>query len=605
MARRAFDPTLCHNTPRPPSLRCRWRRRFNPLVVCTFVLALTFPNPVHAATDGDLDLTFGVAGRVDTLIGDANASAVAIDASGRIVVAGTSWSTATGSLDFTLVRYQTDGTLDPSFGTGGIVTTDFAQNHDYGTSLAIDRNGRIVVAGYTQFETVIDCSTPERPECTQNTSAFYFALARYNADGNLDLSFGPNADGKVITDFSGFSDTATAVGVASDGKIVVSGYSFTPNPLLAFIAVARYNDNGTLDGTFGTGGKVTTASGPVLAGYALAIQGDRKIIVGGNFFNGTNYDIALARYNVDGTLDSTFGTAGIATTDGGQWEIVTAMALDRSGKIVVAGATTPDHYETTADLLVARYNTDGTPDLTFSGDGRASTDIGAGDVAYAVRVDALGRVVVAGQTAGAGGRDFVVARYKRDGSLDTTFGSGGYITTDFSAQSEIATGLAIDALNRIVAAGSLNGNDVVLARYLVTMPPPADLMLGEGADKPNTVNQGDLITYTITVTNLGPNQAKNAVVIDTLSTGTTFVSGNSNKGNVSGPPIGETGVVTWSLGDIANGTTNQAKLTLTVRVRGKTSVTNTATVFSDSPDPDGSNDTSSITTKIGAGNKNR
>ena len=602
MARHEIPPTV-RNAQGPSPIRRR-RRRFSAVALCTFALALSLPNLVHAAADGDLDPTFGVGGKVDPLIGGANASAVAIDASGRIVAAGTS-PTATATMDFTLIRYLADGTLDPSFGTGGVVTTDFAQNHDYGTSLAIDKNGRIVVAGYTQFETVIDCSTPERPECTQNTSAFYFALARYNVDGTLDLTFGPDANGKVITDFSGFSDTATAVGVASDGKIVVSGYSFTPNPLLAVIAVARYNDNGTMDATFGTGGKVTTASGQVLAGYSLAIQSDRKIIVGGNFYNGTNYDIALARYNVDGTLDSTFGTAGIATTDGGQWEIVSAIVLDRSGRIVVAGATTPDRMENTADLLVARYNTDGTPDLTFSGDGRASTDIGAGDVAYAVRVDALGRVVVAGQTAGAGGRDFVVARYKRDGSLDTSFGSAGYVTTDFSGQSEIATGLAIDALNRIVAAGSLNNYDVVLARYLVTMPPPADLMVSEGADKPNTVNQGDLITYTITVANLGPNQAKSAVVVDTLSTGTTFVSGNSNKGNVSGPPVGESGVVTWNLGDIASGATNQAKLTLTVKVRGKTSVTNTATVFSDSPDPEGSNDTASITTKVGAGNKNR
>src|SRR5262249_29997532 len=148
-------------------------------------------------------------------------------------------------------------------------------------------------------------------------------------------------------------------------------------------------------------------------------------------------------------------------------------------------------------------------------------------------------------------------------------------------------------------------SNFALARYTVAPLPPADVYVTASVDKPNTVNQGDLLTYTIGIANLGPNTGKNVVVTDTLSDDTTFVKAQAGNGHVAGPPVGQSGAVTWTVGDVSNGSNTQARLSVTVKVRGKTTVTNTATVTADSPDPSTANNTVSITTKVGAGNRNK
>ena len=176
-----------------------------------------------------------------------------------------------------------------------------------------------------------------------------FALARYNANGSLDSTFGTG--GKVTTSIlSTKDDLAWAIAIQSDGKIVVAGNTFNGSDTL--FALVRYNVNGSLDTTFGTGGKVTTAIGDVGASaYAITIQSDGKIIIAGNSDylmsppNVYSSMVALARYNSNGTPDITFGSGGVVTTILGQQDYGFALALQTDGKIVVAGSAANANYD--------------------------------------------------------------------------------------------------------------------------------------------------------------------------------------------------------------------------------------------------------------------
>src|SRR5262245_24661714 len=212
------------------------------------------------------------------------------------------------------------GALDPTFGTGGKVTTDLqGSSQDDGQAVAVQADGKIVVAGSFQG---ID-----------------FAVVRYNADGTLDATFGTG--GKVITNFGpGFTtDAAQDLAIQSDGKIVVVGSS--TNSVGTDFAVARYNADGTLDASFGTGGLVTTNFGGTSldAAQGVAIQADGKIVVTGSSNSASPQDdFAVVRYNADGSLDTGFGTGGKVTTDfAGSIDDAFAVALQADGKIVAAG----------------------------------------------------------------------------------------------------------------------------------------------------------------------------------------------------------------------------------------------------------------------------
>ncbi len=272
--------------------------------------------------DGTLDTSFGSGGKVTTDLGGIQdaAFALAIQADGKLVAAGV--SDVGGSSDFALARYNTDGTPDPSFGSAGKVITDFSGSGstDQAVALAIQSDGKIVAAGITD---ILCCNTEN------------FALARYNPDGTLDATFG--SAGKVITDFSGSDsdDYAYALAIQSDAKVLAGGFS-NANRFYDF-ALARYNPDGALDTSFGSSGKVLTDfvnEQDVI--YSLAIQSDGEIVAGGYSFG----DFALARYDPDGTLDRSFGSGGKVTTDfsgSGSFEIAFAIAIQSDGKIVATG----------------------------------------------------------------------------------------------------------------------------------------------------------------------------------------------------------------------------------------------------------------------------
>ncbi len=335
--------------------------------------------------DGSLDTTFDTDGKVTTPIGIGNdiAYAIAIDSGGKIVVAGNSNN---GNNDFALARYNpADGSLDTTFDGGGKVTTPIGTGADGAYAIAIDSACKIVVAGYSYNGT--------------ND----FALARYNVDGSLDTTFGTS--GKLTIAIGSNDDVAQAIAIDSNGKIVVAGYS--SNGSNFDFALARYNPNGTLDTTFDSDGKLTTPIGTTTAdvAFAMAIDSAGKIVVAGE----SNYDFALARYNVNGTLDTTFGTGGIVTTPiGSGADGANAMAIDSAGKIVVAGYSTNGNY----DFALVRYNSNGSLDTTFDSDGKLTTPIGnSEDAANAIAIDSGGKIVVAGNSWNVSDNDFALARY--------------------------------------------------------------------------------------------------------------------------------------------------------------------------------------------------
>jgi len=229
------------------------------------------------------------------------------------------------------------GGLDSSFGPGGMVTTFFGGdglNGDEAHSVVVQKDGKLVVGGST----------------TNLDETKDFALARYNGNGTLDTTFGTG--GKVKTTFADI-DYVAALALQSDGKIVAAGMTivnFSP-----MFAVARYNSNGTLDPTFGTGGKVTTSFGGPTQAFAAAVQADGKIVVAGYAHLTNGWRFALARYNSNGTLDSTFGSGGKKTTAFGSPTTaqVNSITIQPDGKIVASGGATVDWQNTSA---LARFN---------------------------------------------------------------------------------------------------------------------------------------------------------------------------------------------------------------------------------------------------------
>ena len=310
--------------------------------------------------------------------------AVALQADGKIVVAGHEYNYATDDGDFFVARHNPDGSRDNTFSGDGIVTIDFGGHDDRAKALVVEPDGKIVVAGYS-----VELDTEDAPSRD-------FALARYKPDGTLDPTF--SGDGKRTTDFA--EDTARDIALQPDGKIVVGGSASGD------IAVARYDSDGSPDSSFSGDGKVTAGftGAPGDPGGGIAIQPDGKIVAAG----GTSGDFALARFDPNGSPDATFGGDGVVTTDFGAGAAASDVALQPDG-ILAAGYSS-------GYFALARYELDGDLDGGFSGDGRLTTPMGYYAGANSIAVQPDGRIVVGGSAQYSDGISFsdsygVLARY--------------------------------------------------------------------------------------------------------------------------------------------------------------------------------------------------
>ncbi len=429
-----------------------------PVVLVIFLSLLFIPKPVFAAP-GTLDLSFGTNGFVTTSFssdpnGD-DAIAVAIQTDGKIIAAGFVSVSAAPSTQFAfgLSRYNTDGTLDTTFGSEGKVITDFSSAYDmlYDIAIQIDPAGRIVAVGNADDN---------------------LAVVRYNTDGTLDNTFG--SGGKVTTDFGGFTEVAHAVTLQTDSKIVVAGTTrvdyFNDS---ADFALARYNTDGTLDNTFGSGGKVITDfTGFNDEGNTVGIQSDGKIVVGGNFSNGTPFinHFALARYNTDGSLDTTFGSGGKVTTDfRSEDDFANAVVLQSDGKIMVGGDATVNGV---FNLGLARYNTDGSLDTNFGSAGKIIQPFGADSVQLKdLSFQSDGQLVGVGIFTDIGTLrpNFLVTRFNTSTleNVIQTVSAGGSLTSD--SESDGAT--AVDPVETTIT--SPTGGEVSISETTPSLQPPS------------------------------------------------------------------------------------------------------------------------------------
>ncbi|WP_203789972.1 delta-60 repeat domain-containing protein [Paractinoplanes rishiriensis] len=422
---------------------------------------LAAPSSAHARghdRDGSLDRTFGTGGKVTTdfLGAGDTADALIVQPDGKLVAAGSSGS------DFGLARYHRNGSLDRTFGAGGKVATDLGFD-DVAHALIRQPDGKLVAAGYTA------ASPEELPD---------FALARYHRDGSLDFSFG--VGGLVRTDLGG-DDIAYALIRQPDGRLVAAGQSTRGSgpELSTIFALTRYLPDGSLDTSFGTGGGVFTSPTGDDRAHALVVQTDGKLVAGGVSAISSNSNFALARYHRDGSLDTRFGNDGMVVTDfgGGDNAADAAYALVlQNGKLVAGGyATTATSTGADLDFALARYMSDGTLDTSFGVAGRTTTTFHPGGVNIN-QINALavsrGRIVAAGSviTGPIDGLIFDVGltRYRHDGTLDTHFGTGGRVTTDFAGDRDQANALTVQPDGRLVVAGHAQTGDTpdfALARY--------------------------------------------------------------------------------------------------------------------------------------------
>lgn len=410
------------------------------------VVAGTSPRDLDFAVarynaDGSLDTSFDGDGKITTEFGSGldECLSLALQSDGKIVAAGRSGPFT--SRKFALARYNADGTLDTSFDSDGMLTSDFGGNSlDGARSVAIQSDGKIVVAGSAQF---------------------HFAVVRYNPDGTFDSSF--DNDGKCITAFGISTDTGSSLALQSDGKIVVAGTTSTG--INSSFAVLRHNADGTLDASFGNNGKLTTdITNERDYGYAVALQNDGKIVVAGASSNST--DFAVARYNVDGTLDTSFDGDGKLITDFGGSDTAFSVGLQSDGKLVAAG---PSHKPDQVAFAVVRYQLDGSLDSSFDGDGMITTHIGSSDEsANSVALQRDGKIVVAGYVSDGSNPDFGVARYNADGTLDLSFDGDGMLTTDIGNGYSRGSCVVVQNDGKIVVAGesgSYGNFDIAVARY--------------------------------------------------------------------------------------------------------------------------------------------
>lgn len=359
---------------------------------------------------GSLDSTFGNNGiQTTAFLNKANT----LDEQGRVVLANKNGNVfvvvQVGDNNTGIVKYLPDDKLDSSYGNAGYSNTVKDLNV-FGAAIQGDN---VIVAGYAQDEDFRS----------------FFALARFTAAGVLDSAFGNN--GKVITEFNGYSQYATSIALQGN-KIIVGG------DINSNFALIRYTANGTLDSSFGVNGIVITDFNKKFQDNAtsMVLQGD-KILLGGNANVRDLYlggDFALARYTADGVLDSTFGVNGKVTTDfDDSHDVATSIALQEN-KIIVAGSIGTIIY---SDFALIRYTADGILDSSFGVNGKVTTD-------FSNREDRANSIVLQGGKIIAAGfandindhRDFALARYTADGTLDSIFGGNGKITTDVGSDNE-------------------------------------------------------------------------------------------------------------------------------------------------------------------------
>jgi uncharacterized delta-60 repeat protein len=416
-------------------------------VLISIVILALLRSFVVSAQDGMLDNSFGINGKARfavTGLVDQN-NVFALQADGKMITAG--GYNSGSNWDLVVVRLNSDGSPDNSFGVNGKVTSVISANNDVPYGIALQPDGKIIIAG--------GCKNVD----------FDAFLVRYNSNGTPDNSF--DGDGIVVTDMGG-NEAAFGVVLQPDGKIVAGGCTSTGGQLDP--AAFRYNSNGTLDNSFDGDGMAVIA-GPSTDDYSrggLALQADGKIVMAGvdNYTSG-NFHAELVRLNSNGTPDNSFGVNGLVTFPSLPFALFYTMTIQADGKIIGAGVGATTANPGSAAPLIARFNNNGTQDNSFNGTGYNMYGVGYNGGIIGVTQQSNGKLITNGYArysdpiTAAITYDFAMARYNTNGTLDNAFDGDGVLVVQFGFNvDDGGTALAVQPDGKYLFSGFVfNGTD--------------------------------------------------------------------------------------------------------------------------------------------------
>jgi len=445
------------------------------------------------------DASFGLNGIVISDFNNTNDQAVAlgIQSNQKIILAGT--TIINDNTNFLMIRYNTDGTIDTSFGinSNGRVVTDINNKQNILYNILILNDDKIILCGKTLTD---------------------ITLVKYNENGIIDTTFGTN--GMVITNILSSEIQAYSINIQNDNKIIVGGTIFTNNYSRTYFFIIRYNTNGTIDTSFANGNGYNTFlfSGTVNKAYDLSIQNDNKILMCGITLFNSQYDLALLRINSNGIIDTTFGINGKITTNISIFESLFSLTLQSDGKIIVAGETLNDNYDT--DICVIRYLSNGIIDTTFGNNGIVITNLNNtnNDTSKTVVIQQLDKIIVAGYTYNEIYYSIALVRYNTNGTLDKNFGLNGIFITNIDTNDTYSYALKIQSDDKILIGGynfsPISNNNFLLIRLLKDKPTTTQRknqgatiqdLIDEGYDRSDILN-ANYTPYEYSINNFTPNE---------------------------------------------------------------------------------------------------
>jgi uncharacterized delta-60 repeat protein len=394
-----------------------------------------------------LDSTFGVNGSVlSDFYGTDRCRNAAVQSDGKIILVGYADSNSPFTTNFLTARYTEDGLPDSTFSSDGFDSTGISDYLDMAETVGVQQDGKIIVAGLVVS--------------TNNAQAF--GALRYNSDGTPDTTFGQG--GKTSTPFGNLGVNCRGLAFTPAGKIIIGGYA-TGNSL--DLALVRYDANGSHDSTFGNGGVILVPMNEKQMVLSIAVQPDDKVLVSGfhslsSVLGGYPGSFLLARFNPDGTADSTFNGNGLVL-DSVSGHSANSMILLNDGKIIAGGNV---YYQGTDNFALAKYNSDGSPDSTFGINGRVMTILG-NDLS---RVESIalqpdGKILVAGYAA-MYYQHFTLLRYHSNGGIDSSFGTNGVVANNIGTVSA-AYDVLVQPSGKIIVSGTsgTTTSDFGMARY--------------------------------------------------------------------------------------------------------------------------------------------
>ena len=380
---------------------------------------------------------------------------MAVQKDGKILVASRTWN-----WEFNTVRYNSNGSIDETFGTNGFAITSFENLSAITGAIGIRSDGKIVVAG----------------EVYEPYGHTQFAIAQYNADGSADLSFG-NA-GKTITEPGADHCNIYSLKILPDGKVIVAGDVETTLPYRHDIAAVQYNSDGSLDTGFGSNGIVTSDLGNTTdVGRSVAFQSDGKIILSGTRQGETwdTTDFAAVRYNQNGSIDSSFGTNGVVIIDFDNHIDDCGSVFVLADNSILLGGSTYDLSTNISKLAIVRLKSNGEADSSFGTNGKTTES--KADISFTtfseangLAVDKNGKIIICAEAYNLVDSRYAVARFNEDGTADNSFGDNGIFVSSVSKDEAVPGGLCVQSDNKILVTGHVNydiltirlNNDIVL-----------------------------------------------------------------------------------------------------------------------------------------------